>query len=182
MESRLSKCDRHGNTLGDSVPPPAVSLGSDFLPCQQGPRGIAVPRGHVQTLRFFQGGPCNLSWRINPKSFVLAMSKGRWAKGDVGRASAERRLPKELQTQSFVGGRNGDDNTAQFQAQIPSPEPMTTPLIIVKMLVSGKLFLSLPSRGGDSSRDEGVIKEGAVKAQLSCWRWTISTTHTSVCS
>ena len=59
---------------------------------------------------------------------------------------------------------------------------MTTPLIIVKMLVSGKLFLSLPSRGGDSSRDEGVIKEGAVKAQLSCWRWTISTTHTSVCS
>ena len=85
------------------------------------------------------------------------MSKGRWAKGDVGRASAERRL-KELQTQSFVGGRNRDDNTAQFQAQIPSPEPMTTPLIIVKMLVSGKLFLSLPRRGGESSRDEGVIK------------------------
>ena len=108
------------------------------------------------------------------------MSQGRSAKGDAGRASAEH-LPGELQTRlSLEGGREMITQKSS-KHQFP-PGIRDNPPIIVEMPVSGKLFLSLPSRGGESSSNEGVIKYGEIKAQLSRWLWTMSATHTSVCS
>lgn len=132
-------------------------LGSIFLPhplVPTSPESAHLSKVATCNLWGLAWGPCNLSWKTNPRSFVSEMSRSRSSKGD--RRWAAEGVPN---TTSF-GGRNCDKKNRAVLGthSLPWAKTSPNPPITIKTLVFGKFLLSLRCRRGGNCRKEGVIK------------------------